>query len=111
MLLDGVFLINEKRENITCSLKRNETKVLKRNEKVYKKLSNHFGLIPVVLISPYDTNLIIEGSFERRKFMDSIISTYNKTYLQNIITHGKLIKQRNKIRYRGRFSKKIIRQF
>ena len=97
MLLDGVFLINEKRENITCSLKRNETKVLKRNEKVYKKLSNHFGLIPVVLISPYDTNLIIEGSFERRKFMDSIISTYNKTYLQNIITHGKLIKQRNKI--------------
>ena len=87
MLLDGVFLINEKKENITCSLKRNETKVLKRNEKVYKKLSNHFGLIPVVLISPYDTNLIIEGSFERRKFMDSIISTYNMTYLQNIITH------------------------
>ena len=71
--------------------------MLKRNEKIYKKLSDHFGLIPLVLISPYDTNLIVEGSFERRKFMDSIISTYDKTYLQNIITHGKLIKQRNKI--------------
>jgi len=97
MLLDGLFSINNKKENITCSLKRNETKVLKRNEKIYKKLSDHFGLIPVVLISPYDTNLIIEGSSERRKFMDSIISTYDKNYLQNIITHGKLIKQRNKI--------------
>ena len=97
MLLDGLFSINDNEENITCSLKRNETKVLKRNEKIYKKLSDHFGLIPLVLISPYDTNLIVEGSFERRKFMDSIISTYDKTYLQNIITHGKLIKQRNKI--------------
>ena len=97
MLLDGLFSINNKKENITCSLKRNETKVLKRNEKIYKRLSDHFGLIPVVLISPYDTNLIIEGSSERRKFMDSIISTYDKNYLQDIINHGKLIKQRNKI--------------
>ena len=42
MLLDGLFSINDNEENITCSLKRNETKVLKRNEKIYKKLSDHF---------------------------------------------------------------------
>ena len=78
MLVDGVFELNNKNESIVFSLKIGEKKVLKRNGKPYKKFSNHIGLIPVVLISPYDNDLINEGSSERRKFIDSIISQNDK---------------------------------
>ena len=97
MLVDGVFELNGKKESIVCSLKLGEKKVLKRNAKPYKKFSNHIGLIPVVLISPYDNDLINEGSSERRKFIDSIISQNDKEYLTNLIVYTKVIQNRNKL--------------
>ena len=97
MLVDGVFELNNKNESIIFSLKIGEKKVLKRNGKPYKKFSNHIGLIPVVLISPYDNDLINEGSSERRKFIDSIISQNDKEYLINLIAYTRVIQNRNKL--------------
>ena len=97
MLVDGVFELNNKNERIVYSLKIGEKKVLKRNGKPYKKFSNHIGLIPVVLISPYDNDLINEGSSERRKFIDSIISQNDKEYLINLIAYTRVIQNRNKL--------------
>ncbi len=97
MLVDGVFELNNKKESIVCSLKIGDKKVLKRNGKPYKKFSNHIGLIPVVIISPYDNDLINEGSSERRKFIDSIISQNNKEYLINLIAYTRVIQNRNKL--------------
>ena len=97
MLVDGVFELNNKNESIVFSLKIGEKKVLKRNGKPYKKFSNHVGLIPVVLISPYDNDLINEGSSERRKFIDSIISQNDKEYLINLIAYTRVIQNRNKL--------------
>ena len=88
MVIDGLFDLNGKKENIICSIKRGDKKNLKRNGKTYKKFSNHIGLIPVVLISPYDNDLINEGSSERRKFIDSIISQNNKEYLIYLIAYS-----------------------
>ena len=97
MLVDGVFELNNKNESIVFSLKIGEKKVLKRNGKPYKKFSNHIGLIPVVLISTYDNDLINEGSSERRKFIDSIISQNDKEYLINLIAYTRVIQNRNKL--------------
>ena len=97
MLVDGVFELNNKNESIVFSLKIGEKKVLKRNGKPYKKFSNHIGLIPVVLISPNDNDLINEGSSERRKFIDSIISQNDKEYLINLIAYTRVIQNRNKL--------------
>ena len=97
MVIDGLFDLNGKKENIICSIKRGDKKNLKRNGKTYKKFSNHIGLIPVVLISPYDNDLINEGSSERRKFIDSIISQNNKEYLINLIAYSKVIQNRNSL--------------
>ena len=97
MLVDGVFELNNKNESIIFSLKIGEKKVLKRNGKPYKKFSNHIGLIPVVLISPYDNDLINEGSSERRKFIDSIISQNDKEYLINLIAYTRVIQNRNSV--------------
>ena len=97
MVIDGLFDLNGKKENIICSIKRGDKKNLKRNGKTYKKFSHHIGLIPVVLISPYDNDLINEGSSERRKFIDSIISQNNKEYLINLIAYSRVIQNRNSL--------------
>ena len=95
MLIEGDFNKGNKVENIICSLKKGQKKTLKRNNKIYKRFSDHIGLIPVVMISPYDRDLIQEGSSNRRKFIDNVISQNNKTYLNLIITYQKILFQRN----------------
>ena len=74
---------------------RGQKKVIKRNGKAYDKFSEHIGFIPLVIISPADRDLIIEGSDTRRKFMDSVISQSDKAYLQNVIAYYKVLSQRN----------------
>ncbi|MGB5362576.1 MAG: DNA replication and repair protein RecF [Aureibaculum sp.] len=96
-LIEGVFDIEGKEEIVSCSLKRGQKKVVKRNGKEYEKLSEHIGLVPLVIISPNDTNLITEGSDVRRKFMDSVIAQSDKGYLQNLISYNKSLSQRNSL--------------
>ena len=93
--ISGKYMIHDKEENILVSLKKGEKKIIKRNNKLYKKFSDHIGKIPLVLISPDDRNLIIEGSETRRKFIDGIISQTDKEYLNNLIDYNKTLKQRN----------------
>lgn len=94
-LLDGIFTKKGKEEKISCSVKKGQKKIIKRNNKVYEKLSEHIGFIPLVIISPSDSDLIMEGSETRRKFIDSVISTLDNTYLNELIQYQKLIAQRN----------------
>lgn len=94
-VVDGEFEKNERTEQILCSLKKGQKKILKRNGKVYEKFSDHIGFIPLVIISPADSDLIIEGSETRRKFIDSVISQLDRTYLQQLIQYQKIISQRN----------------
>ncbi len=95
MVIEGHFNKGDKSEKIISSLKKGQRKKFKRNGKIYKKFSDHIGLIPVVMISPYDRDLIQEGSSNRRKFIDSVISQNNKTYLSHIINYQKILFQRN----------------
>jgi len=93
--ISGKYMIHDKEENILVSLKKGDKKIIKRNNKLYKKFSDHIGKIPLVLISPDDRNLIIEGSETRRKFIDGIISQTDKEYLNNLIDYNRTLKQRN----------------
>ena len=94
-LLDAVFDKENRDEKIACSLKKGQKKVVKRNNKVYEKLSEHIGFIPLVIISPSDSDLISEGSETRRRFIDSVISTQDSLYLNELIQYQKLVSQRN----------------
>jgi DNA replication and repair protein RecF len=96
-VIDGEFEKKNRTENITCSVKRGQKKVIKRNGKVYEKISEHVGLLPVVMISPSDSDIIAEGSETRRKFIDEIISQSNKTYLQHLINYHSVLMQRNSL--------------
>ena len=83
------------REEVYCGMKRRQKKVLKRNKKEYSRLSAHIGFIPLVMVSPADTELIAGGSEERRRFMDVVISQYDKEYLEALIRYNKALQQRN----------------
>ena len=94
-VIDAEFIKEERDEKLLCSLKKGQKKILKRNGKAYDKFSEHIGFIPLVIISPADRDLIIEGSETRRKFMDSVISQMDSKYLQQLIYYQKTISQRN----------------
>lgn len=94
-MIEGDYLLNERSEKIICSLKRGQKKVLKRNGKAYEKFSEHIGQLPLVIISPSDRDLIVEGSETRRKFINGVISQQDKKYLQALISYNKIISQRN----------------
>ncbi|MDR3339696.1 MAG: DNA replication and repair protein RecF [Candidatus Symbiothrix sp.] len=82
-------------EEIYCGIKRKQRKVFKRNKKEYERLSEHIGLVPAVMVSPADTDLIQGGSSDRRKFVDMVISQYDKAYLRSLILYNKVLQQRN----------------
>lgn len=94
-VVDGEFEKNDRNEQIVCSLKKGQKKILKRNGKLYEKFSDHIGFIPLVIISPADRDLITEGSETRRKFIDSVISQLDNQYLQQLIQYQKTVAQRN----------------
>ena len=94
-VIDGAFEKDGRNEQIVCSLKRGQKKILKRNGKQYDKFSDHIGFIPLVIISPADRDLIVEGSETRRKFIDSVISQLDSNYLQQLIQYQKVVSQRN----------------
>lgn len=86
---------NGEAENIYCGMKRGTKKRFKRNKKEYKRLSQHIGLIPVILVSPSDSILIEGGSDERRKLMDVVISQYDNTYIDLLTRYNRALQQRN----------------
>ena len=94
-MVEGTFDIDGDEESVLCSFKKGHKKVSKRNGKAYEKLADHIGLIPLVIISPSDRDLIVGGSELRRKFIDGVISQSDRTYLSNILQYQKVLSQRN----------------
>ncbi len=96
-VIEGLYYNDNKDINVHCSLKKGYKKIIKKNGKLYDKLSEHIGTIPLVIISPYDSNLIVEGSDTRRKFIDSVIAQLDNSFLQKLLKYNKLISQRNSL--------------
>lgn len=96
-MLNGSYNRNSSREDIICGLQKGNKKQFKRNTRVYDKLSEHIGLLPLVMVSPSDGSLITGGSDERRKFMDGVISQYNQAYLNDLLRYNRALLQRNNL--------------
>jgi DNA replication and repair protein RecF len=94
-VISGEYERNESIEKIYCGLQRKRSKQFKRNKKKYAKLSEHIGLLPLVMVSPIDNKLLLDGSDERRKYIDGVISQFDKQYLVTLISYNKILTQRN----------------
>lgn len=93
--IQGWYLDSGKTDEYLTSLKRRQKKVFKKNKKEYERLSDHIGALPLVLVSPSDTTLIMGGSEERRRLLDVVISQFDKDYLQRLIRYNNALQQRN----------------
>ena len=80
---------------VSCGMKRGVKKHFKRNKKEYKRLSEHIGLIPLVVVSPSDTLLIEGGSEDRRRLLDIVISQYDRSYIEALGRYNNALQQRN----------------
>lgn len=92
---EGLTTNDEGPTTVSCGIKRGQKKQFRRDKKDYKRLIDHIGLIPLVMVSPADHQLIEDGSDERRRFMDSVISQLDKQYLDSLTQYSALLKQRN----------------
>lgn len=96
-VLQGFYDRKSAEENIYCGIKRHQKKQIKRNKVAYTKYSEHIGFLPLVLVSPSDASLILDGSAERRRFMDIVISQYDKAYLNALIRYNVALQNRNSL--------------
>src|SRR3989339_2062461 len=83
-VVQGKYQRQGNEEHIYCGLKKGNKKHFKRNKKEYKKLSEHIGLLPLIVITPSDIGLIMGGRGGRRRFIDTVISLYNHHYLDSL---------------------------
>jgi DNA replication and repair protein RecF len=96
-MLQGRYSRDDGEENVVYGFQSGQKKQLKRNGKVYRKLSDHIGLLPLVMVSPSDSSLILGGSDERRKFIDGVISQYSPGYLDDLLRYNRVLLQRNNL--------------
>lgn len=96
-MIQGTFDKNGTDDIIACGVKRNQKKQFKKNKKEYQRLADHIGLFPLVMISPNDVSLILDGSEERRKFIDNVISQTDARYLDELIVYNKNLLNRNSL--------------
>ena len=95
MMLQGRYSRRGVDEEISVALQRGKRKVVRRGGKEYQRLSQHIGMLPIVMVSPMDLDLIRGGGEERRRLMDVIISQADKQYLDALIRYNKALEQRN----------------
>lgn len=96
-VIQGWYLSENKQDEFFCSIRRNQKKQFKRNKKEYDKLSDHIGTLPLVMVSPSDISLISAGSDERRRFIDMVLSQFDREYLHSLINYNKALQQRNSL--------------
>lgn len=95
MMIRGEYVTEEnEQETIHIGLKRGQKKVVRRGGKPYRRLAEHIGMIPLIMVSPEDNMLISGGSEERRRFMDVVISQTNPQYLDALVSYNKALQQR-----------------
>jgi DNA replication and repair protein RecF len=96
-VLDGDYTAGERRETVVCTFRRGEGKALKRNGKVYEKLSDHVGAVPVVVSSPSDTALVNDAAEERRRWLNGLISQLDRGYMGSLIRYNNILAERNRL--------------
>ena len=94
-MIEGTFRKKEIQEKLNFSYKKGNTKIFKRNGKLFKKISDHIGEFPLVMVSPYDNDIIYGGSLFRRNLMDGIIGQADKKFLKDLMNYKKNLLQRN----------------
>lgn len=82
-------------DELSCAVRKGHRKVFTRNRKEYERLADHVGRFPAVMITPYDGQLVLEGSEVRRRFLDGLIAQFDRAYLEHLMRYNRALAQRN----------------
>ncbi len=94
--IHGDYVMDSSLENkVHCIQKKGHAKEFSLDEKRYERMADHIGLIPLVMLSPYDNDLIYDGSEARRKYIDGVISQFDHPYLDDLLIYNKALANRN----------------
>ncbi|MCS6905420.1 MAG: DNA replication and repair protein RecF [Bacteroidia bacterium] len=100
---------------VQCSYTLNKGKKLFLGKKNLSKMSEHIGKIPIVTVLPDDTELVKEASAFRRKWLDSMISQFDPSYLQALIEYERILAQRNSLLQQnlkeGKIDKELLHSY
>lgn len=96
-MVKGSLVVPDGVDELTCTVRKGQRKVFTRNHKEYERLSDHVGRCPVVMITPYDGQLILDGSDVRRRFLDGLIAQFDRAYLEALLRYNRALAQRNQL--------------
>jgi DNA replication and repair protein RecF len=94
-MVQGTFGTDDGQDQVAVSVRRGRRKVVVRDRKEYERIADHVGRYPVVMITPYDAQLVLDGSEVRRRFLDGLIAQFDKAYLDALIRYNRALVQRN----------------
>ena len=88
---------NGTRSRFSMKMTSKGEKKVKRDDKPYQKISEHIGLLPVVMVSPADVSMVSESGEERRRFVNAVLSQMSREYMSGMQQYNRLLLQRNKM--------------
>ena len=95
--IHGSYCFDEEKVSVSCILKRGQPKQMRWNGKAYSSLGEHIGRVPLVMVSPYDQQIILGGSEVRRRFVDGVVSQTDRGYLSHLLQYQRAVEQRNRL--------------
>lgn len=95
--IHGSYRFEGESVTVSCIQKRGQPKQMRWNGKAYSTLGEHIGRVPLVMVSPYDQQIILGGSEVRRRFMDGVLSQTDRGYLSHLLQYQRAVDQRNKL--------------
>lgn len=96
--LSGTYVMNDGMvSRFAAKVDSGGEKKFRRDDKTYGRISEHIGVLPVVMVSPADTQLVSESGEERRRFSNAVLSQVNVAYLADIQQYNRLLVQRNRL--------------
>ena len=97
LALSGVYEMQGGATARFCIRADGEGKQLKKDDKPYRRISEHIGELPVVMVSPADTAMVSESGEERRRFANAVLSQTDKAYLSGLQQYNRLLQDRNRL--------------
>jgi DNA replication and repair protein RecF len=93
--LESIFVGEKDKEMVVIKSKAGSRKEIEISGKKAERISDHVGRFLCVIIAPDDIHMMLEGSEERRNFLNNTIVQTDKMYLDDLLLYNGLLKRRN----------------